>query len=203
MIDFILHFDKHLAAIISAYGAVTYGILFLIIFCETAFVITPFLPGDSLLFIAGTFAAQGSLSITLLLLICIVAAILGDTLNYSIGAYLGRKASHSKFIKKEYLEKTELFYKKYGKKTIILARFMPIIRTFAPFVAGIGKMEYGTFISYNIIGGIIWVGTLTLAGYNLGNIEFIEKNLSLITLLIIFASILPPIIEYLKSKKTD
>ncbi len=178
LIDFILHMDVHLNEIISNYGAWTYGILFFVIFMETGFVVTPFLPGDSLLFAAGTFAALGSLNPFYLFLLLTVAAILGDTVNYSIGKYIGPRAFSGdiKFLKQEHLDKTQEFYKKHGGKAIILARFIPIIRTFAPFVAGIGTMKYRKFIAYNVIGGIAWVAIFTFLGYFFGNIEFVKNG---------------------------
>ena len=166
-IDLFLHLDDHLSVVIQSYGAWTYLLLFVIIFLETGFVITPFLPGDSLLFAAGTFAGMGALNITVLVIVLSVAAILGDTVNYWIGHFIGPKAfsGNVRFLKKEYLDRTHEFYEKHGGKTIILARFIPIIRTFAPFVAGVGAMSYGKFITYNVVGGIAWVLLFTLAGY--------------------------------------
>ncbi len=193
-----MHIDKYLSAIIKTHGPLTYLILFIIIFLETGFVITPFLPGDSLLFVAGAFAAQGSVNILLLFIILALAAILGDTVNYWIGNYFGKGMEKSKFIKPEYINKTQNFYDKYGGKTIILARFVPIIRTFAPFVAGIGKMEYRKFISFNIIGGIIWVALFLFTGYFFGAIPIIKENLSIVIIIIIAISLIPIIIEYLK-----
>src|SRR5574340_915411 len=172
LIDLFLHLDTYLAGIISQYGVWTYALLFFVIFMETGFVVTPFLPGDSLLFAAGTFAALGSLNLWLLLALLGVAAVAGDTANYWIGHYLGDRAYQIKWIKKEYLERTHAFFEKHGGKTIFLARFVPIVRTFAPFVAGIGRMSYGYFISYNVFGGIVWVAVFTLAGYLFGNIPF-------------------------------
>ena len=203
LIDFILHMDVYLNDIISDYGAWTYGILFLVIFMETGFVVTPFLPGDSLLFAAGTFAALGALNPIYLFLLLVVAAIIGDTINYSIGAYIGPKAfsGEIKFLKKEHLDKTQTFYEKHGGKTIILARFIPIIRTFAPFVAGIGTMKYSQFILYNVIGGISWVAIFISLGYFFGNISFVQKNFELVIFAIIFISFLPPIFEVIKSRR--
>ncbi|KKP92073.1 MAG: hypothetical protein UR94_C0006G0032, partial [Parcubacteria group bacterium GW2011_GWA2_36_10] len=182
------------------YGFWVYGFLFLIIFLETGLVITPFLPGDSLLFVAGAMAAIGDFNIWLLFLIVSLAAILGDTVNYWIGHYFGEKV-FAKFIKAEHLERTKNFFAKYGKKTIILARFVPIIRTFAPFVAGVGKMQYSTFISFNIIGGLAWVSLFTFCGYLFGNLPYIKNNLSWVILIIIILSLLPILFEYLKAKK--
>ena len=203
LIDFILHMDVHLNEIISNYGAWTYGILFFVIFMETGFVVTPFLPGDSLLFAAGTFAALGSLNPLYLFLLLTVAAILGDTVNYSIGKYIGPRAFSGdiKFLKQEHLDKTQEFYEKHGGKAIILARFIPIIRTFAPFVAGIGTMKYRKFIAYNVIGGIAWVAVFTFLGYFFGNIEFVKKNFELVIFAIIFISFIPPVMEVLKARK--
>jgi membrane-associated protein len=203
LIDLFLHFDKHLNEVIIQYGAITYIILFLIIFAETGLVITPFLPGDSLIFAAGTFAAVGSFEINLLFVILAAAAILGDTANYWIGHYIGPKVFHkeTKYIKKEYLERTHQFYEKYGGKTIIIARFVPIIRTFAPFVAGVGSMTYSRFIIYNITGGMLWVALFVYAGYFFGNIPFIKNNFSFVIIAIIVISVLPGIIEYLRHRK--
>lgn len=203
-INFILHIDKYLFQIIQTYGILTYAFLFGIIFLETGLVITPFLPGDSLLFVAGTFAATNSLQIHWLVLSLSVAAILGDTVNYWIGHHFGPRVfnkENSRFFKKEYLEKTREFYFKHGGKTIILARFVPIIRTFAPFVAGVGKMHYSQFLSYNIVGGLLWVGLFTLGGYWFGNLPIIKNNFHIVIVVIIFLSILPGLIEFLKHKR--
>jgi membrane-associated protein len=205
LIEFILHIDKHLDEIIKNYGTFTYLILFFIIFAETGFVFTPFLPGDSLLFAAGVFASLGSFNILILLGILMAAAILGDTLNYWIGHFFGEKivANPKIPINQEHIEKTNRFFEKHGGKTIILARFVPIIRTFAPFVAGAGQMSYGKFIFYNIIGGILWVSIFTLAGFFFGNIPLVKKNFSLVVIVIILISLLPMIIEVVKNKKTE
>jgi len=202
LFDFILHLDVYLDQIITAYGSLTYVILFIIIFIETGLVVTPFLPGDSLLFAAGAFAALGSLNIFILLVLLTVAAILGDTVNYWIGHFFGEKlvANPRIPIKKDHIEKTQKFFNKHGGKTIILARFVPIVRTFAPFVAGIGKMHYGQFISFNFIGGIAWVFLLTLAGFFFGNIPMVRDNFSTVIIAIIFISIAPMIIQALISK---
>ena len=201
LIDFLLHIDKHLGILLDKFGIFTYLILFVIVFLETGLVITPFLPGDSLLFIAGTFAAKGLFNIFILFLVFSIAAIAGDSLNYWIGEYFGEKVfSNSRFFKKEHLEKTKDFYKKYGGKTIILARFVPIFRTFAPFVAGIGKMDYFKFITYNIIGGLLWVILFLFGGYFFGRIPWVEKNLTLVIYLIVFISIIPPVLEIIKHK---
>ncbi len=200
-IDLFLHLDKHLAEIISRYGTWTYALLFFVIFMETGFVVTPFLPGDSLLFAAGTFAALGSLNVYLLAGLLMAAAILGDTANYWIGHTLGERAYQSRWVKKEYLDRTHAFFEKHGGKTIFLARFVPIVRTFAPFVAGVGRMSYGYFISYNIFGGIVWVALFTFAGYFFGNIPFIKHNFSLVILAIIFISVLPMVVEFWRSRQ--
>ncbi len=202
LFDLFLHLDVYLAEIISQYGAWTYAILFAVIFMETGFVVTPFLPGDSLLFAAGTFTALDSgLNVWLLTFLLIAAAILGDTVNYWIGHYLGERAYNIKWIKKEYLDKTHAFFEKHGGKTIFLARFVPIVRTFAPFVAGIGRMSYGYFISYNFIGGIVWVGLFTLAGHFFGNIPFVKKNFEFVIIAIIFISVLPIFFEWWKARR--
>jgi membrane-associated protein len=201
-LDIFLHLDKHMGDIISNYGTTTYIILFAIIFVETGLIIMPFLPGDSLLFVAGYFASRGDLNITLLCILLFIAAFIGDFLNYSIGKFTGEKVMNMKlpFVKKEYFDKTHEFYEKYGPKAIIFARFIPIVRTFAPFVAGVGKMNYKTFMTYNIIGGAVWVVLLLFAGYFFGGVEIVKKNFELVIFGIIFISILPPIIEFLKMK---
>ena len=202
LIDLFLHLDEYLAQIIADYGTWTYAILFFVIFMETGFVVTPFLPGDSLLFAAGTFAALDSgLNILVLLVLLMVAAILGDTVNYWIGHYLGDRAYNIKWIKREYLDKTHAFFEKHGGKTIFLARFVPIVRTFAPFVAGIGRMSYGFFFRWNIIGGITWVMLFTLAGYFFGNIPFVKKNFEFVIIAIILISAMPIGIEWLKARR--
>jgi membrane-associated protein len=200
LVDFILHIDVHLGQLISTYGIATYVILFVIIFIETGLVFTPFLPGDSLLFAAGAFAALGSLNIFVILGLLIIAAIAGDTCNYWIGHFFGQKlVDNPKVpIKKEHIEETQKFFEKHGGKTIILARFIPIIRTFAPFVAGIGKMSYGKFISYNVIGGIVWVMVATLAVYLFVNIPAIKENFSVIIIVIVLISVVPMMIPITK-----
>ena len=201
LLDLFLHLDEYLAQIITDYGMWTYGILFAVIFVETGLVIMPFLPGDSLLFAAGTFAALGSLNIWALIGLLIAAAFLGDTVNYSIGHYLGERAYNIKWIKREYLDKTHAFFEKHGGKAIFLARFVPIVRTFAPFVAGIGKMSYGYFITYNLVGGVTWVLLFTLAGYLFGNIPFVKENFEYVIIVIILISVLPMVYEWLKAKR--
>lgn len=203
LIDLFLHLDKQLAAIIQQYGAATYLLMFGIIFLETGFVITPFLPGDSLLFAAATFAARGDLNIWLLIILMSVAAILGDTVNYWVGYKIGERAfkGEIKFIKKEYIDRTHRFFEKHGGKTIFLARFVPIVRTFAPFVAGGSRMSYGYFISYNIFGGIIWVVLFSLAGYFFGNIPFVQENFEFVIVAILLISVLPIGYEWLKARQ--
>jgi len=201
-IDFILHLDRYLKIMIQNYGALTYLILFLIVFAETGLVVTPFLPGDSLLFAAGTFAALDSLNVIVLFFVLSIAAILGDTINYSIGKFLGAKAfkKYPKIFKKEYLDKTQNYYEKYGAKTIVLARFVPIVRTFAPFVAGVGKMNYFRFLFYNIFGGILWVALFVFGGYFFGNIKIVKDNFSLVIITIIILSFVPMVWEWWKHK---
>src|SRR3989344_8486950 len=202
-IDFILHLDKYLSIIIQNYGTLTYLFLFLIIFAETGLVVAPFLPGDSLLFAAGTFADIGALNVFWVFIIVAVAAILGDTINYSIGKFLGSKAftRHPKIFKKEYLEKTENFYKKYGNKAIVLGRFVPIVRTFAPFVAGVGKMKYSDFFMYNVVGGIVWTALFVFGGYFIGNIPWVNSHFTYVIVIIIALSFVPLLWEYCKHKK--
>lgn len=202
LVDLFLHLDKHLHEIIIQYGTLTYVILFGVIFAETGLVFTPFLPGDSLLFAAGTFAAIGSLNVHLLFLLLTIAAILGDTVNYWIGNYFGPKVFEKKirFLKKEHLEKTHQFYEKHGGKTIIIARFIPIIRTFAPFVAGVGAMTYSKFILFNIVGGVLWCALFVYGGYFFGNLPVVKNNFSIVIVVIIFISILPGIIEFIRHK---
>ena len=203
LIDFVLHLDVHLAEIIQKYGAQTYALLFLIVFLETGVVVTPILPGDSLLFAAGSFAGIGALSLWPVFAVCVAAAILGDTANYAIGAYLGPKVFHypkSRFFNPDHLRKTHEFYEKYGGKTIIIARFIPIVRTFAPFVAGVGKMSYAYFLSYNVVGGLLWVSVCVFAGYFFGNLPFVKKNFSVVIIAIVAISLLPAVVEYLKHR---
>lgn len=203
IIDLFLHIDKHLAPLLDTYGAWVYLILFLIIFCETGLVVTPFLPGDSLLFAAGALAATtGTLNPVILFVLLSIAAILGDTVNYTIGHYFGMKLFDWKlpFLKKEHLDRTHAFYEKYGGKTIIMARFVPIVRTFAPFVAGIGRMTYSYFLSYNVIGGLIWIALFTFGGYYIGNIPIIKDNFSIVTVLIILISVLPIAYEMIRNR---
>jgi len=204
LIDFILHIDEHLAEIVAQYGLITYAILFLIIFAETGLVVTPFLPGDSLLFAVGALSALGSFNLWLSLIVLTVAAILGDTVNYWIGKIFGQKIVDNPkipFINQKHIDQTQEFYKKHGGKTIILARFVPIVRTFAPFVAGIGNMHYEKFLAYNVIGGALWVGIFTLMGYFFGNIPAVKHNFTLVILGIILVSVVPMGLEFIKAKR--
>ncbi len=202
LLDFFLHLDTYLDQIIRTYGVWTYALLFAIIFMETGLVVTPFLPGDSLLFAAGTFAAIGSLNVWLLWFLLFIAAALGDTVNYWIGNKVGPRAfdGNVRFLKKEYLDQTQEFYDKHGGKTIVLARFVPIVRTFAPFVAGVGTMEYRRFITYNIFGAFIWTGLFIGLGYFFGNIPIVQENFELVVVVIIFISIVPMVIEFVKGR---
>ena len=202
--NILLHLDKYLGQAISDYGTWTYLLLFLIVFCETGLVVTPFLPGDSLLFAAGALAATvPALNVKLLLVLLGVAAILGDTVNYAIGKAIGPRAftGNVRFLKREYLERTQQFYEKHGGKTIILAGFVPIVRTFAPFVAGVGTMKYGRFVVYNIAGGCLWVAMFTLGGFFFGNLDFVKKNFSLVVVGIVLISVLPMVWELLKARR--
>ena len=204
-IDYFLHLDDNLKLILENYGTWTYAILFLIIFVETGLVIMPFLPGDSLLFVAGSFAALGNFNIGFLILLLVIAAVAGDNTNYFVGKYLGHKAIAWKLrgkplVNPKYIEKTEKFYEKYGVKTIILARFVPIVRTFAPFIAGVGEMKYSRFLPYDILGGILWVGIATLAGYWFGQMPVVKENFELVVIGIIFISVLPILFELVRNK---
>jgi membrane-associated protein len=205
-LDLILHIDKHLVELVSQYQSWTYGILFLIIFCETGLVVTPILPGDSLLFAVGAIASKGDLNVFLVVVLLSIAAILGDTVNYWIGKVIGPKvfsSDSSRWLNRKHLERTHEFYEKYGGKTIIIARFMPIIRTFAPFVAGIGKMNYGKFLLYNIVGGILWIALFTYAGYFFGEIPIVKRNFTLVIFAIIILSVLPAVIEVLRARRNQ
>lgn len=204
IVDIFLHLDKNLAIVIGQYGTATYGLLFLIIFLETGLVVTPFLPGDSLIFAAGALSSTSSLNIFSLYILLVLAAVLGDTVNYWIGHFVGPKIfeKENKLIKKEYLIRTQKFYDKYGGQAIVLARFVPIVRTFAPFVAGIVKMSYKHFIAYNVVGGIVWVSLFAWSGYFFGNLPFVKANFHLVVLAIIFLSITPMIVEWLKASKS-
>lgn len=204
-IDLVLHLDKHLPEIMAAYGSYIYCILFLVVFCETGLVVTPFLPGDSLLFACGAIAAinPNGMNITTITIIFLVASVIGDACNYEIGKHVGLnlvKITHG-FVKQEHIEKAQAFYAKHGHKAIFLARFVPIVRTFAPFVAGIGKMHYFTFAKYNVVGAIVWVGLFVGGGYFFGNIPIIKNNFSLVTITIILVSVLPVIVEFIRNRK--
>ncbi len=204
IIDFILHIEVHLDYLIQTYHGWTYLILFMIIFCETGVVVLPFLPGDSLLFAIGAFAARGSFDFWTISLSLLAAAIIGDSVNYAIGKYVGPKVFYkhdSKFFNKDHLIKAQAFYEKYGAKTIIIARFIPIVRTFAPFVAGIGEMTYKKFMTYNVVGAVLWVFSFIPLGYFFGNLPFIQKNFKLVMIAIIIISVLPAVIEFIKEKR--
>lgn len=208
LVDFIIHIDKHLTEITAAYGALTYAILFVIIFCETGLVVTPVLPGDSLLFAAGAIASRGSISVHILFILLASAAVLGDAVNYHIGHFLGEKAFEpgtftSRFFKRQYLEKTQDFFNRYGGKTIIIARFVPIVRTFAPFMAGVGIMKYHQFFIYNVTGAILWTSLFLYGGYLFGEMPVVKNNFSLVILAIIVISVMPAVIEYIKSKRSN
>lgn len=203
LLDLFLHLDDHLRQLTADYGVWTYGILFLVVFCETGLVVTPILPGDSLLFAAGAIASLGSLNVWLLCGLLFVAAVLGDTVNYHVGLFLGPRVLSGKFsrwLNPKHLKRTEDFYDKYGPMTIILARFVPIVRTFAPFVAGVGRMSYGKFLLYNVLGGALWVLSMTLAGYFLGEIPFVKEHFEFIVLGLVFVSVLPMVFEFLRHR---
>jgi membrane-associated protein len=202
-IDIMLHLDKHLAMLVTQYGAWVYAILFIIVFCETGLVVTPFLPGDSLLFVAGAVAAAGGMDIGLLIVLLIVAAVLGDAVNYAVGSWFGPKVfrwESSRFFNRTAFDRTHAFYEKHGGKTIIIARFMPLIRTFAPFVAGVAQMTYARFAMFNITGAVIWVVSLSLAGYWFGNLPWVKENLTLVILAIIAISLAPLVVAWLRAK---
>jgi membrane-associated protein len=203
LIDIFLHLDKFLGDIITQYGTLTYIILFLVIFCETGLVVTPFLPGDSLIFAAGTFAAMGRMNPWLLFILLIIAAVGGDALNYWIGNKIGPRAytGEIKLIKKEYIDRTHAFFEKHGGKTIFLARFVPIVRTFAPFVAGVGQMSYGYFLRYNLLGGVAWVAIFLALGYFFGTMPIVQKNFELVIIAIVLISAVPMLVEWIKSRK--
>ncbi len=203
LLDILLHLDRHLSTIIQAYGVWTYLILFLIIFCETGLVVTPILPGDSLLFAVGTFVAVGALHLALALLLLSVAAVAGDTVNYAIGYRVGPQIFRKegvRFLNREYLERTHRFYERHGAKTIVIARFVPIIRTFAPFVAGIGRMTYARFVLYNVAGGVTWIAIFVLGGYLFGNLPVVKRNFTLVIFAIIVLSLMPGLIEVLRRR---
>ncbi|MBP6821244.1 MAG: DedA family protein [Acidobacteria bacterium] len=205
-IDLILHLDKHLVDLVNQYQSWTYAILFLIIFAETGLVVTPFLPGDSLLFAVGALASKGELSVSLVVVLLILAAVIGDSVNYWIGRSLGPRvfsSESSRWFNRRHLDRTHAFYEKYGGKTLIFARFMPIVRTFAPFVAGIGKMTYPKFLAYSVSGGILWISLLTYAGYFFGEIPIVKRNFSLVIVAVIAISLLPAVVEFLKSWRSE
>lgn len=203
-IDFFVHIDKHLEELVRSYGVATYVLLFVIVFCETGLVITPFLPGDSLLFAAGAIASKGSLDVNLMALLLFIAAVIGDAVNYAVGRFIGPKVferKNSRIFKQEYLSRTQKFFDKYGAKTIIFARFVPIVRTFAPFLAGVGTMSYPKFATYNVVGAAAWVGIFTYLGFFFGSTPIVEKNFKLVILAIIVLSILPAVIEVIKARR--
>jgi membrane-associated protein len=205
IVDLFLHLDKHLSQVISHYGVWTNLILFLIVFAETGLVVTPFLPGDSLLFAAGTFAALGALDVRLLLVLLVAAAIIGDTVNYWVGAWIGPRAfsGRVRWLRKDYLDRTRALYEKHGGKTIIIARFIPIIRTFAPFVAGVGAMSYGKFLLYNVVGAVLWVGLFVLGGFFFGNIPVVKENFTIVILAIIAISVMPIVLEAVRARRGE
>jgi membrane-associated protein len=203
-IDFFIHIDKHLEELVRTYGLATYIVLFIIVFCETGLVITPFLPGDSLLFAAGAIASKGSLDVNLLALLLFIAAVIGDAVNYAVGRFIGPKVferKNSRIFRQEYLSRTQRFFDKYGAKTIIFARFVPIVRTFAPFLAGVGTMSYPRFATYNVVGAVAWVGLFTYLGFFFGSQPFVEKNFKIVILAIIIISILPAVIEVIRARR--
>ena len=203
LLSFFLHLDRHLTELAGQYGGWIYGILFLIVFCETGLVVTPFLPGDSLLFAAGSLAAIGQMNIHTLFLLLTAAAIIGDTVNYAVGRYLGERAfdADARFLKQEYLDRTHRFFERHGGKTIIITRFVPIVRTFAPFVAGAGGMSYGRFQWYNVTGGVAWTASFLYGGYFFGNLPFVKQNFTLVILAIIVLSIMPGVVEYWRHRR--
>lgn len=203
LFNYLLHFDEHLRVLIDNYGTLSYAVLFLIIFAETGFVVTPFLPGDSLIFAAAAFSGIGLLNPLLLFVLLSIAAIVGDSVNYAIGHRIGPRAfsGNVRFLKREYLDRTHAFYEKYGGRAIILARFVPIVRTFAPFVAGVGAMTYNKFILYNIVGGVLWVGLFTALGYFFGNIPVVQDHFEIVIIAIVFISLLPPLVEFLRERR--
>ncbi len=203
-VDILLHLDRYLGVFLHDYGTWIYLLLFLVVFAETGLVVTPFLPGDSLLFVTGALAATGGLDVGTLCVLLVVAAILGDTVNYWIGDWFGLRLfndPNARFLRREYLDRTHRFYERHGGKTIVIARFVPIIRTFAPFVAGVGEMTYRKFLAYNVLGALLWVLSFVFAGYYFGNLPFVKKNLTLVILVIIVLSILPGVIEYLRHRR--
>lgn len=202
-VDYFVHLDEHLGDLVREYGGWTYTILFLIIFCETGLVITPFLPGDSLLFAVGAIAGTGALNVTALIFLLIAAAILGDSVNYWIGSVVGTRMfkENARILKLDYLRRTEVFFEKYGGKTIVIARFVPIVRTYAPFVAGAARMRYRRFLTYNVVGAVVWIILFVMGGYLFGGIPVVQDNFTLVIIMVIVLSLLPPLIEYLKTRK--
>ncbi len=203
-IDIVLHLDKYLSTIIENYGSLTYLLLFVIVFCETGLVVTPFLPGDSLLFAAGVFASMGKLNVAGIIVMLCAAAILGDTINYAVGRFLGPRifrGENVRFLNKKHLDRTHEFFERYGSETIIIARFVPIVRTFAPFVAGMGSMSYPKFLTYNVLGGILWVNLLTLGGYMFANAPVVRDHFSFVVMAIIIISLLPGVYEFMRQRK--
>ena len=205
-IDLFMHLDDHLSTLIAEYGTLTYVILFLIIFCETGLVVTPVLPGDSLLFAVGVFTATGDLSLPVILVSLTIAAILGDTVNYAIGSYVAPRLVEGRFtwfVKQKHIDYTNRFYDRYGPETIIIARFVPIVRTFAPFVAGAGSMKYSKFIAYNVFGALLWINLLTLGGYFFGNVPIVRENFSLVVIGIIVVSLIPAVVQVIRAWRED
>jgi len=205
-IDIFLHLDRYLAKIIETYGAWTYALLFVVVFCETGLVVTPFLPGDSLLFAAGVFAAKGSLALPAVMLVLIAAAVLGDAVNYAIGRRIGHRVydmKDSRIFRREYIDRTHRFFEKYGGKTIVIARFVPIVRTFAPFLAGVGEMSYPRFAAYNVTGAVLWVLICVLGGYFFGNLPIVRDNFSLVVIVIIIISVMPGVVEYFRHRREE
>ncbi|MCU0935208.1 MAG: DedA family protein [Gammaproteobacteria bacterium] len=204
LLDFILHPDNYLSSLLAQYGAWVYGVLFLIVFAETGLVVTPFLPGDSLLFVAGTLTGAGQLDVGLLMLVLFCAAVMGDNTNYWIGRWVGPRVfsqDTGRLLRREHLERTQHFYERYGGRTVIIARFVPIVRTFAPFVAGVGRMHYPRFLAFSVIGTVLWVGGFVGAGHLFGNLPVVKENLTAVILIIIVLSILPGVIEYLRARR--
>ncbi|UCH53558.1 MAG: DedA family protein [Pseudomonadota bacterium] len=206
LLDMLIHLDQHLSTFVKDHGAWIYVLLFMIVFAETGLVVTPFLPGDSLLFVAGTVAAAGGMDVLLLMTLLVTAAIAGDTVNYWFGSYLGPKVfsrDDSRLLNRKHLDRTHAFFERHGGKTIVIARFVPIIRTYAPFVAGIGSMPYVRFLAYNVLGALLWVISLTLAGFYFGNLPWVKQNLALVIMTIIILSIMPGVFEYLRHRRSQ
>lgn len=203
--DFMVHLDRHLAAFVTQHGVWVYGLLFLIVFCETGLVVTPFLPGDSLLFVVGTLAAAGAMELEIVMAVLVCAALLGDNVNYWFGRWLGPRvfrSSEARWLNHRHLERTQAFYARHGGKTVVIARFVPIVRTFAPFVAGVGRMPYARFLGFSVSGGLLWVVSLTLLGYFFGNLPVVKQNLTAAIMLIIVASLVPIGVEWLRHRRS-